>query len=399
MSRIGKDSTAQQSRLAILNGFAFILLFVVQQVVSFTWIPFMLISPYWILYLIVVLYIMTVNWKKIIESKSAMIFFLFVFVGSMMTVLNGDVIGSYVVKIVFSLIGLVGLIYISNRQINLKIFDIVFLVLYVFFYFSYFVFDVYTRFDLNGDLFGHSSSNAIAMSLNIIWIIYYIIARDNGPSTKSSMLLIFSILNLFLIVVQGSRIGVVVAVINLIMIISDLFKLKFIYFILLIIGVVYLFFRYGSLLEDYVEVEHMQGIDSYYEDVRSRAQSDFFTEMTFTSAILGYPESMNFAGLNRCFNAFLDFWRHYGLAPVLALVFFGVKRIINRKHFRVPIKSFISLFVYSLFESLWGATLWDILIYLFLFYSYEDNTLDKVNAKAHKKNNMAPSRFADSLFL
>ena len=232
----GSVFSSRQNKSSLMSGLVFIILFVVQQVVAFTWMPFKLVSPYWILYIVLIAYMFINNVRKVETYKSAVLFFLIIMISSILTIINGDSIGSYIVKILYSLIGLVGLYYISTHHINLTVFDILFPVLYIFFYFSYFVFDIFTRQDLNGDLFGHSSSNTIAISLNVIWIIYYIVARADGSSTKSRMLLLFSILNLLLIVVQGSRAGIVVAAINLIMVISDIFKLKYLYFIILLFG-------------------------------------------------------------------------------------------------------------------------------------------------------------------
>lgn len=379
----------RQSKLYVFRGIAFVLLFVVQQIVAFIWIPFKLVSPYWILYVLLVGLIIIQNLRQIEKLRGAVLLFGATSVGSLLTLINGDPIGSYVVKILYSLIGLVGLYYISTRRINLIVFDVLIPVLYIFFYFSFFVLDSSTRQEINEYLFGHSSSNSIAISLNVVWIIYYVIARSYGPSTKRRMLLLFSILNLLLIIAQGSRIGIVVAGINLVMIVSDVFKHKHLYFIVLLAGSVYLFYRYGNLLESIIDIQGMQGFESFYADVRSRAQAEFFMKMTPTAAIFGYPESMVFAGVNRSFNAFLDFWRHYGLLPLAVLLFFMAKRIRRRKQYAVPLMAFTSLFVYSFFESLWGATLWDILIYLFLFYSYEDNTLVKANARTTKKTNVA----------
>lgn len=373
--------STRQTKSYVFSGIAFVLLFVVQQIVAFTWIPFKLVSPYWILYVLIIGIIIAQNLKRLEKFRGAVLLFGVTLIGSLLTFANGDPIGSYVVKVLYSLIGLVGLYYISTHKINLTVFDILIPVLYVFFYFSFFVFDISTRQDLNENLFGHSSSNTIAISLNVVWIIYYVIARSYGPSTKRRMLLLFSILNLLLIMAQGSRIGIVVAVINLIIIVSDTFRLKYLYFIVLLVGSVYLFYRYGDLLENIIDVQNMQGVESYYEDVRSRAQAEFFLKMTPTTALVGYPETVEFAGVNRAFNAFLDFWRHYGLLPFVVLLYFIAKRIRRRKQYTVPLMAFTSLFAYSFFESLWGATLWDILIYLFLFYSYEDNTLVKANAR------------------
>ena len=349
----------------------FVVLFIIQQILAFIWKPFNLVTPYWIVYLFVILIVAIQNWDKIVQKKSAYSFFIITVICAFFTSFNGEMIGVCVSKALCSFIGLVGFCYLSNHRIKLEIFDITLVVFYVFFFLSYYILDISLRTDIDDHLFGISSSNTIAITLNIIWVIYYIIARSYGKKIKQKQLLIYSLINLIAIVVQGSRIGILVAAINCLLSLSDVFNIKRIYFPIIMVLGGYLFLRYGSSLNQVMEYQQMQGLESYNEDVRSLAQADFISNLTLEHALFGFSETAHFAGWDRTFNAFLDFWRRYGILPFLSLIFLLIKRVVNNKRYFTPLIAFISIFLYSFFESFWGATLWDILIYIVLFYSNE----------------------------
>lgn len=365
------NSAISSQKKTLWAGLSFTVLFVIQQLIAFTWKPFNLVTPYWIFYLLVIMVIAINNWNKIVQQKDAFVFFLVTAIGSFFSFFVGEKIGVCEEKAICSFVGLVGLCYLNSHRINLKVFEITFILLYVYFTFSYFVLDISVRLDLDDHMFGISSSNTIAIILNVVWILYYIIAKSYGNNVKQKSLLVISIINLIAIVLQGSRIGIVVAAINCFLSVSDYVKIIRRYFLVVVFFGAYLFLNYGSSLGEIMEFQQMQGLESYNEDVRSQTQAAFFSKLSFINGLFGFPNSTRFAGWNRTFNAFLDYWRQFGGVAFAFLVFFIIKRVVKNKQYYVPLVAFVSLFVYSFIESIWGATLFDVLIYITLFYSNE----------------------------
>lgn len=250
------------------------------------------------------------------------------------------------------------------------------------------MFDEFTRKILSGDLFGTSSSNTIAISLNIILFFYFILKRSYKESNYKVVTFI-AIINLVLIIIQGSRAGIVVAFILLLLCLSELFNFKKVYFPLILFSIISLVVinnNYDKLLE-IMELDRMQGLKSIEEDVRGVAQRSFFYNLNFANFFLGYPSGTEFTfEITRTFNAFIDFWNRFGFIPFLSLIIFLLRRIFNYKRFDLSLLFFTPLIIYSLVESLWGGNSWDILIYFLLFYSYKSNEFDIRHISYLKRN-------------
>lgn len=351
----------------------FVAIFVVQQILSFVWKTFTLVSPYWIA---IVLLTMVVGFKLPLKKYSASDAFKFTLVCavcSIPTFLNGTSPGEVVVKMFYIFAAYFGFVLLNEKRIELKWFDLLLIILYVFFFYAYFSKDIVTRLSINGDLFGHSSSNTIAISLNIVLWLYYVLSQAYG-GVNSKKLLLFSIVNLVLIVIQGSRAGIIVALLLLLLIAVANFKVKrkltkFFVYAAVFGGAVYMIARTFPMLENIVDLSNMQGVSSYEEDVRSLAQASFFNKLDFPSALIGYDYNYEFVeGITRTFNAFLDFWKTFGLLPMIFLVAGIVKRVVRRDEYKVSLLCLTPIIVYSFVESLWGGTFWDIIIFICLFW-------------------------------
>lgn len=356
----------------LVLGAVFVLLFVVQQIIEFVWSAFNFVTPYWLLYtLLIIIYAINTS-KEWSTMKLPLLFFIVSSLGAILSFLNGSSIGIIITRVFFSFTGLLGLSYIIHNKIDLKIFIYLFMGLYLYFFLSYFILDSLSQKDLNEDLFGHSSSNAIPMSLNIVWLLYFVISK-NYKSPTIIWLYVFAVMNLVFIVIQGSRAGIVVAAINLLVLLISTVKNKFWLFIFVVVSAYFLIVKNIDLLEDLIELDNMRGMSSYEEDVRSISQKAFFSNMTLSNFLFGYSPKNIFGGLDRSFNSFLDFWRGYGFLAFSFLAILLIKRIRYNKRYTVSIVLYSSLAFYSLFEFLWGGTLWDIVIYIVLFYGYKSN--------------------------
>ncbi|MDD4527583.1 MAG: hypothetical protein PHF25_06050 [Candidatus Margulisbacteria bacterium] len=359
------------------TGLVFIFFFVLQQIIIYVYTPY----KYFFLYrLIITLITLLIGLNLPLTKKQyhlPLIFMIICVFGSFFSFFNGTPLGGCISKSFFALCGYIGFVYISERKINLRLFDYVLVILYLLFYITYFSLEEYTRNQLDGYLYGKSSSNTIAISLNIVLFIYYLLSKSYKENIKYKILL-FSLINIALIVIQGSRAGVAVAFILTILVISDIVYLKFkrFYASFLIVILITFVFIYLNIdkLGKIVDVTRMQGIKSLQEDVRGRAQLSFFVNMDLGSFLFGYPSEYEFTHeITRTFNAFLDFWNRFGFIPFFFLFVFLLRRIIKYRNFSISFIYLIPIIFYSMVESLWGATSWDILIYLSIFYSIKLN--------------------------
>lgn len=369
----------------IMSSSFFVFLFVAQQVYSFVGEQFKLVSTYW-LFIIALIFISFLSMPKWAKKETLPLYFMAIsMVGALLSLLNGTGIGEVCQKIFYCFMGYVGLLYVKSYKINPVVFDILILILYFFFYKTFFSLDFATRLAMNDDLYNHSSSNTIAISLNMVLLIYYIL-NYKQPNLR---MVLFAITNLILIGIQGSRAGLLVAILLFIVIaLSIIPKKYFIHGVVVLTAVViYIILRNIDVIFEVVDLDNMQGLSSYEEDVRSRVQRGFFTKMTIENFMFGYPPVYRYSDdVTRTFNAFLDFWGRYGLFAFSMLVACLVKRIKKQKKYDISLLAFLPLLAYSFFESLWGGTLWDIFIYIALFYTgnYE-NTKDYFPAQATDK--------------
>lgn len=380
---ISKYSNTNTESVVIywLLGFVFVALFVFQQVMSFIYKPFNLVTPYWIIIVGAFFAVGASLKSKRIYNREAFTFALVCSILSILTFLNGSSIGEILCRILYMLFAYWGLVFITNRHIKLGAFDLLLVVLYIIFYIMYFQYDLLTRKQMDPDLFGHSSSNTIAMSLNIVTYIYLMISWVYKVKNKFKLFL-FSCINLFLIVIQGSRAGMLVAVLIILILIFTTVniksKYKYFLFIVSIIAAISIFVIKNKLLvEDFLYLNEISA-DSYEADVRSLALSAFFSKMDFTHFLVGYADDyLLYEGINRSFNAFIDFWKVYGLIPFCFMIVLLFKRIIHYKDYTIPLFMLLPFAAYSLFESLWGGSFWDILLFMVLFYTHKDENNKK----------------------
>ena len=371
---------SSKSKSAFWNGFVFVLFFILPQVIVFTQSTYNPTNPFWLLYLIVVAAFMFIRRSYWDESmRNPYFFFLSICFGVLMSTLEGLPIGGVLSRITIAAVAFWGYAYFSHNRISPDVFIILLPLLYCFFYLTYFRYDVIYRLSVNGNLYGESSSNTIPIILNCVWLYYYIITITNKKIEVKRYhywgLLLFSAINLFLIIIQGSRAGITVAAIDLLLVVSRMTKFSNQAFIILFVAMIIAFMYFAEdYLSSIMEVDKMQGWASLEDNNRGVAQVSFFAKMNLERFILGYPPNSVFGDNNRTFNAFLDFWANFGLLPLTVLVFFLLRRLFKWKHYSLSLLTFAPVLFYSLVESFWGGSFLDILIYILLFYSYDKDT-------------------------
>lgn len=270
-----------------------------------------------------------------------------------------------------------GFSFVMNKKIDLRIFDLFLILMYVFFYFVYFsvIPDFFFRpgFDEDAVVFDNSSSNAIPMALNITLYAYMIMNRFYQGSNNKKIL-VFSIINLILAVIQQSRAGLIIAIVLFFISLFNYDKKKI---KIVVIGfsiiLVSLSLKYYTEIIGYIDlIGNINGLDALKEDNRGEAQESFFYNMNLFRFFFGYEPSFIFSlygidNLKYTYNVFLDIWNRYGFFQFI--IFMGVilLRVIRNSKFYFPLYFFIPFFMYSIVESIFFPNFWDTIIYVLLF--------------------------------
>ena len=356
----------------------FILVFIIQFIIGNTLISMDLNKLYWLMYFTLVIIISTKLKISDIAFRKERFFLYICILGAASTYLMGVKYGMVFLKILSIYTGFVGYIYLSKNKIDLRFFSLLMILLYIYFSQVYFSEKTFmTDTDNEYNLFGHSSSNLSSHALNGVLMFYYIInKKQNGGHLR--LLLLFSFVNLIFIVIQASRIGVFVSVLLSIMILYDNYKKdgknRFVYFALVIFVIAFCISRM-SLIDKYILLVFDENINNYVEDCRAIARMAVFDQMTRTTAIFGAIPGTTYGVLGRTFNAFLDFWANYGIFPVLVLLYNCILRCLNRHLYIVPLYMLFPLCLYSFVETYCGNTLWDIWIFIALYYSKDTSII------------------------
>lgn len=376
--------------MSLKNSFSSIVfvILLVQQIVSYCFLEVDLFSIYWLAVFGIALFVgqrMPMLSKKYKKEQNYLLIFV---VGSFMTFFNGHSIASCIVKAFFILYAYIAYLYVVRNRINTSVFGILLIALYVFFSSAYFFKLGYYGHGgfFDGELFGHSSSNTIPISLNTV-LIFYLIIHEYNCEKKYFILFVFSIINVVLIFIQQSRAGIIVSL-SLLLIIFYLWKKSLgntkdfkISFIIIFIG---LLFGWWYLMKDSLHIEEL-GFESslnqtYLSDIRYYAQISFFSSLDVKSFFLGYPPSSSFEGMTRTYNSFLDIWSKYGIIPFIYLIVLLIKRIVKYKEYNISPIIIIPVLLYSTVESIYAGALWDVVWFLLIYLSYGNNKYSKKNS-------------------
>lgn len=350
----------------------FILLFIVphtlisvstQKFVTFTYYP-ILVGCYFIF----ILFYFNEGIKK--KYKLALSFALsFVLTGTLNLIIHSS---TSFFNIIAPIISYFGFVAIFKRKIIFKYFDYYIILLYVFFYIEYYSVlpNLFFRVGFNEGVFENSSSNAIPISLNITLYAYLILNKFYSAG-KEKNILVFSFINVILIIIQQSRAGIFISIIIfLISQFNNQKKTHFrVIFPILIIFFITNFFIFKNEIATYFEyIGNVNGIQALKSDVRGEAISSFFTDMNIGNLIFGYSnKTYGTTELGYTFNMYLEIWNKYGLFQLIIFFLLLAYRYIKRNNFAFPIYFLLPFLLYTIVEPRFFPSFWDVMVYILLF--------------------------------
>ncbi len=359
-----------------INSIVFLLLFITPHIV-YSVIPKKIVPIYYILlpscYLIFAIKNRSFFFNKNF-SKPIFLSFSFLIFGSINLLIHES---TAFFNLIAPIVAFLGYCYVFKKKIDLRIFDFFLIAMYIFFYFVYFnvIPDLFYRPDFDEDaiVFDNSSSNAIPIALNITLYSYIILNRLYSMSNNKKIVL-FSIINFVLIIIQQSRIGIIVSIILFFIALFNYDKKKLnkvlITFSIVILSTLLFKFKQIQMFID--TIGNINGLEALNEDVRGEAQKSFFQNLNFFRFFFGYPDNYAYSigfdsDINYTYNVFLDMWNKYGLFQLIVFIYLLLFRIFNYSRYYFPLYFFIPFFAYASVESFFFPNFWDCIIYIILF--------------------------------
>ncbi len=363
----------QLARMSWIESFVFILMFVLP-------FPIICLSPpdrsirIQTLFMVGYLVLFIAHHKyitKIIKSSSILIILVYTLGAIIKFIVYGHL--TYT-SIVLPIVAFFGYYYIDDRQLKLGVFDFLIIGLYIFFILTYFRMlpSLFMRVGFqDGAWYGSSSSNAIPIILINVLYIYEVLAYLYEEDRRT-VLLIFSIINFVLIIIQQSRAGILLSLLFVIWNVYQLGKnrkslvIKLLPWGIAIAGVVWISHN-TSLINEYIDVVGDISVSSYENDGRSRSAQAFFDNMTMSEFVVGYPLGSEFGETSYTYNTFLDHWNKYTIFGFVLTMCILIVRIIGYKKYYFPLYFLIPFFLYGWVEHRYLPNYWDFFIYLMLF--------------------------------
>jgi|GEM_PF-2338255 len=359
-----------------LNSIVFLLLFISPHIV-YCVIPKEIVPIYYIILPIsyLILALINLNFFKRREFIKPLLFSLsFVFFGFLNLLFHSS---TSFFNLIAPIVAFLGYCFVFKNKIDLRMFDYFLVAQYVFYYFVYFsiIPDLFFRpgFDEDAIVFDNSSSNAIPMALNITLYAYMIMNRFYLESSNKKILL-FSIINLGLTIIQQSRVGLIISLVLFFLALFNYDKKKMIKvlvgFSIVIFSVI--LFYYNEIFGFIEIIGNLNGIEALDEDIRGEAQRSFFENMDLNRFLIGYKENFIYAigadgDIKYTYNVFLDMWNKYGLFELLLFIVVLSFRVFKYSKFHFPLYFFIPFLMYSMVESIFFPNFWDCIIYILLF--------------------------------
>lgn len=351
--------------------FIFLNLFILPHtLVSF--LPMQYRYPYY--YVLIVVYIIYIlAYLKIILKKDITFFSYFILIVLLFGTLNLLIKNqSNLFHIIFPIMAIGAYKVILVKKFNFSFFNYAFFLLYIIMYLNYYTilpkfFGLRPKF--NEDMLVASSSNVISIGLNNT-LFAYIILNFLKKAGKEKLILIFSVINILLIVMQQSRAGIIVSIILFLISLYHfkpqiIRKYKYISVVMAIVIIIY------TIQSVFIYTDN-SAFDLYrvMNESRGVSQFIFLKNLTWSNFFCGYNSSNQFKHVTytyNTYNVFLDYWNNYTILNFLILVFFLFYRLFNQKKFLFPNYFFIPFFFYAMIESIYLPTFWDVIIYLLMF--------------------------------
>nr|WP_314839274.1 hypothetical protein [uncultured Flavobacterium sp.] len=360
----------------LINSIIFIFLFISPHII-YSVIPVNFVAVYYttlpICYVLIVLWF-TGYLKEKIFFKPLLLSVSFLIFGIINLILHGS---TAFFNLIAPIASFLGYCFVFKKKIDLRVFDFFLVTMYIFFYFVYFsvIPDLFYRpgFDEDAFVFDNSSSNAIPMALNITLYAYTIMNRFYVEGNNKKIL-IFSLINLILAIIQQSRVGLLISLVMFFLSLFNYDKKKMlrvlaVSFILFFVAIV----MYYDVIVEYIEgIGKMNGIEALNEDIRGEAQRSFFNNMDLAKFFFGFEENYIYAvgtdgKILYTYNVFLDMWNKYGLFQLILFIGVLFFRVFNHSKFHFPLYFFIPFLLYSMVESIFFPNFWDCIVYILLF--------------------------------
>ena len=216
------------------------------------------------------------------------------------------------------------------------------------------------------NVFYHSSSNTIAIVLNI-YLFAYILLGIYHNKLQHKKVILFGIINIILIFIQQSRIGLLVAIIILFIPWLSSLKKKSIskyFFLTFILGILYYciqLYLIHSSIGDF-------SLDGYLLDSRGLIQFLFFLNLSGDLIFWGYPLDYIYIGeFERVYNMFLLNYNYTTIIGFIIIIYFFFFRILNSKRYFFPTIIILPIVLYGMVEEIFLPMGWDFVLYLALF--------------------------------
>lgn len=276
--------------------------------------------------------------------------------------------------VLMPIVAFYGYYYLESKRIRLIVFDALLIGLYIYFVYTFYLNlpSLFFRAQLaeEMDYFGTSSSNAIPIILINVLYIYQVVAYLQKED-RNRRFLVFSSINLILVLIQGSRAGILVAMAvfcyNLFVVGKQSKNVIVRTFPVVVISTIVVF-----IIKNAATVyEYADQINALESDVYAKSRGYyvqlFFERMNFESFLFGYPPGLAWGDETYTFNVFLEQWNTYtlfGLCVTLCVLF---RRFLFYKRYYFPCFFLVPFLLYSFSEPRYLPNFWDFFIYLMLF--------------------------------
>tara|TARA_B110000240_G_C13511501_1_gene459724 strand:+ start:4313 stop:5356 length:1044 start_codon:yes stop_codon:yes gene_type:complete len=222
------------------------------------------------------------------------------------------------------------------------------------------------RIDFNENVFPLSSSNSISIILNV-YLLLYILHGVYINKLNYKKIKLFGLINIVLIFIQQSRIGLLVAIIILIIpFIQNLSKSsikKYTY----PTGIIFFFLYFGDLFSQYFS-GGLLNLNGYLLDTRGLVQVLFFENLTGDKVFWGYPIDFEYyLDYTSVYNMFLLNYNYTTILGFAIIILLFLIRFIKSKKYFFNILFLLPILFYGLVEEIFLPKGWDFILFLVLF--------------------------------
>lgn len=268
----------------------------------------------------------------------------------------------------YYLTGYISYMYAKNLGNIQSILEKLISIAYVFFIGFYYIKlpDLFDRVGFDENVFDTSSSNSIAIILNI-YLLTYICLGVYTNRLNETKAIRFGLINIILIFIQQSRIGLVISLFILFLPIASKYKISYLKtFTLLFVTLVSLIFI-NQYFGEIVNIKDF-ALGGYTNDSRGLIQLSFIENLKGDMIFWGYPKNhIYLMELKRVYNVFLFNYNQTTVIGFIIIILVLILRIFYSKKYFFNITFLVPIIFYLMVEEIFLAMPWDFLFYLLLF--------------------------------